>query len=361
MRVAIIGCGLIGRKRASAVGAEETLVACCDTNVEAALRLAGEFSCEPFHDYHALLCDTETEAVIVSVVNKFSREIVINALACGKHVLVEKPLGRNVREAAEMAAHASTGRRVATGEAPAQGDGIPCPGDGPVKNRLILKVGSNHRFHPAIWKAKAVCESGGIGRVFSIRARYGHGGRPGMEKEWCASRDLCGGGELLDQGIHVIDLIRWFGGEVTEVYGRVETQCWPMEVEDNAYGIMKTSQDITAAFHVGWTNWRDIFSFEIFGDAGYLRAEGLGGSCGTESLEFGRRREGGGVPDIEHEFFPVEDVSWSAEWKAFLSAIRGNSTALGDAVDGLRAHEVVEALYASSKMGRVVKLNGLDR
>ena len=100
MRVAIIGCGLIGRKGASAVGAEETLVACCDTNVEAALRLAGEFSCEPFDDYHALLCDTETEAVIVSVVNKFSREIVINALACGKHVLVEKPLGRNVREAA---------------------------------------------------------------------------------------------------------------------------------------------------------------------------------------------------------------------------------------------------------------------
>ena len=89
-----------------------------------------------------------------------------------------------------------------------------------MNDRLFLKVGFNHRFHPAIRKAKEICDDGGIGRPFCIRARYGHGGRPGMEKEWRASRDLCGGGELLDQGVHVVDLVRWFGGEVAEVYGR---------------------------------------------------------------------------------------------------------------------------------------------
>jgi predicted dehydrogenase len=355
MRVAIIGCGLIGRKRALAVGADERLVACCDTDAEAAFKLADEFSCDPFQNHRALLRDTETEVVIVSVVNKFAREVVLDALACGKHVLVEKPLGRNVREAAEMAAHAATGSRAVQGEAPGRGDGSCVADHGSETSRPLLKVGFNHRFHPAIWKARAVCESGGIGRVFSIRARYGHGGRPGLEREWRASKDLCGGGELLDQGVHVIDLVRWFGGEIAEVYGRVETHFWPMEVEDNAYGIMKTTHDVTAAFHVGWTNWKNIFSFEIFGTEGYLRAEGLGGSYGRESLEFGRRRKAGGAPDIEHEVFPAEDVSWSEEWKAFLSAIRGTGAALGDAVDGLRAHEVVEALYASSETGRVVK------
>ena len=105
------------------------------------------------------------------------------------------------------------------------------------QNGFVLKTGFNHRFHPALWKAKELLEQGVIGKCFNIRARYGHGGRAGMEKEWRSSKELCGGGELLDQGVHTIDLIRWFGGEITEVYGKVETKFWDMEVEDNAFAI----------------------------------------------------------------------------------------------------------------------------
>lgn len=358
MRVAVIGCGLIGRKRALALGKDDRLVACCDIDRAAGQRFAREFSCNAFIDHRSLLDSVENDAIIVAVVNKFARDIVIDGLKSGRHVLAEKPLGRDAREAREMAEHSSAGPSLSGDEAPVAREGL-CSGDGgPTGGHggFLLKVGFNHRFHPAIRKAKDICDTGGIGRILSIRARYGHGGRPGMEKEWRASRDLCGGGELLDQGVHVIDLVRWFGGEIAEVYGRVETTFWPMDVEDGAMAVMKTGRGVTASFHVSWTNWKNIFSFEVFGADGYVRVEGLGGSYGRESLEYGRRRPEGGVPDTEYEEFPPEDVSWRDEWKEFLSAVRDKRRPVGDAIDGLRANEVVEALYESSRAGRVVEL-----
>ena len=335
MRVAIIGCGLIGRKRALSLDENSALVACCDTNAEAAQKFAAEFSCYAFTDYQSLLRHAKSDIVIVAVVNKFARDIAFGALESGNHVLIEKPLGRNTTEAAEIVDRLQAA---------------------PNCRHQVLKVGFNHRFHPAVWKAKEICDGGSIGKILSIRARYGHGGRPGMEKEWRASKELCGGGELLDQGVHVIDLIRWFAGEINEVYGRVETSFWPMEVEDNAFGIVRTESKVTASFHVSWTNWKNIFSFEVFGTEGYLRIEGLGGSYGPETLEFGRRRKEGGVPDIERYEFPVEDVSWKLEWEDFLSAIEDKRRPVGDGMDGLRANKVIEAVYRSSAEERVVKI-----
>ena len=294
MNVAIIGCGLIGRKRALALENNDKLLACCDTNKDLSEKFASEFSCQSFSDYNELLSQTNCDSVIVAVVNKFACDIIVDALKSGKNVLTEKPLGRNLSEALEI-------------------------NDAHLKSpfKVILKTGFNHRFHPAIWKAKQLMDDKTIGEVFNIRAIYGHGGRVGMEKEWRASKELCGGGELLDQGVHVIDLIRWFGGEITEVYGKVETKFWDMEVEDNAYVILKTQNDVTATFNVSWTNWKNIFSFEIFGTNGYLKIEGLGGSYGPETLELGRRKKEGGRPDVELFEFPAEDISWKEDGRNF--------------------------------------------
>jgi predicted dehydrogenase len=201
-----------------------------------------------------------------------------------------------------------------------------------------------------------MADEGKIGKIFNIRTRYGHGGRQGMEKEWRASKELCGGGELLDQGIHVIDLIRWFGGEIIEVYGKVETKFWNMEVEDNACAILKTQNEVTASFHVSWTNWKNIFSFEIFGTEGYLKIEGLGGSYGPETLAFGKRKSEGSRPDIELIEFPTEDLSWKKEWKEFKSAIKEKREVIGSGYDGLKANEVVDAIYKSSEMNSVIRL-----
>lgn len=331
MKVAIVGCGVIGHKRASALDSEDSIVACCDVNKETAEKFKEEFHCASYTDYQVLLKEVDCEAVVVAVINRYILEIVFSSLKAGKHVLSEKPLGRNAKEAHEMVKTATRFHRV-------------------------LKTGFNHRFHPAIWKAKELYDQGAIGKLLWIRARYGHGGRPGMENEWRCSKELCGGGELLDQGVHVIDLIRWFGGEISEVFGKVETQFWNTEVEDNAFAIVNTKNNVTAQFHVSWTNWKNIFSFELFGDLGYLRIEGLGGNYGPETLEYGKRNLKGGRPEIEFFEFPPEDTSWKREWQEFKSAVRENRLPLGDGIDGWRANLVVEALYKSSRKNKVIRI-----
>jgi predicted dehydrogenase len=332
MNVGIIGCGLIGRKRALALSYADKLIACCDSNIDTAKKFGAEFKCKTYTDYQKLLLEAECDAIVVAVVNKFAKGIIIEALKKGKNVIAEKPLGRNLAEAKDIV---STIQQFNTSTVQ------------PFKNS-ILKTGFNHRFHPAVWKAKQLADDGAIGKIFNIRARYGHGGRPGMVKEWRASKDLCGGGELLDQGVHVIDLIRWFGGEVKEVLGKVETKFWKMEVEDNAYAILKTANDVTGSLHVSWTNWKNIFSFEIFGTDGYLKIDGLGGSYGPEVLEFGKRKKEGGRPEIEIIEFPSEDVSWKNEWEEFKKAIEEKRDPIGSGIDGLKANEVIEAIYRSN-------------
>ena len=350
MKVSIIGCGLIGRKRAVALDGDDKLVACCDSNEPLARKFGEEFGCSYFTDHSKLLSEVESDIVVVAVVNKFTRQIVIDALKSGRHVLAEKPLGRNASEASEMLSALSAH--------PSSGPHVPTSPISPLSKspRLLLKTGFNHRFHPAIRKAKELLDSGEIGRPFNIRATYGHGGRPGMEREWRASKDLCGGGELLDQGVHVVDLIRWFGGEISELSGKVETKFWNMEVEDNAYVIAKTSLGVTASFQVSWTNWKNVFLFEIFGADGYLKINGLGGSYGPESLEIGRRNKEGGVPKIEVITFPPKDISWAEEWSEFKSDIGDGRQPLGSGYDGLMANRVIEAIYKSSNESKVVRV-----
>ena len=181
---------------------------------------------------------------------------------------------------------------------------------------VILKTGFNHRHHPAIWRAHELCAEGAIGPLMFIRAVYGHGGRPGYDKEWRADADLSGGGELLDQGVHIVDLCRWFLGDFAEVFGSTATYFWDLghfesagrdspraangqsvapssiSLEDNAFALLRTADGRVAQFHTSWTQWKNRFSFEVFGRDGYLRVEGLGGSYGVERLEVGRAQAG---------------------------------------------------------------------
>lgn len=334
MKVAIIGCGLIGKKRARALkpSSEDRLEIVCDINKKRAEELSREFECEYETLWENVVSRPNIQIVIDSSINSVMERITLAALKAGKHVLCEKPLGRNVLEARSMVNAAES-------------------------NNVLLKTGFNHRFHPALWMAKQLLNEGKIGKCLTIRAAYGHGGRPGMENEWRSSREVSGGGELLDQGVHVIDLIRWFGGEIIEVYGKVETKFWSIEVEDNAFAILKTSQDVTAIFHVSWTNWRNIFSFELFGSNGFLSVTGLGGNYGTESLAWGVRKSEGGKPDVKVFDFPGEDKSWEKEWQEFRSAVIEQREPIGSGIDGLKANMVVEALYKSSRINKPVRLH----
>ena len=249
----------------------------------------------------------------------------------GKHVLCEKPLGRNTAEAESMLESAK-------------------------QNSVILKTGFNHRHHPAIAKAKEVADSGEIGGIMFLRCRYGHGGRPGYEKEWRADKNLCGGGELLDQGVHVVDMFRWFAGDFDEAFGYTRTCFWDMDVEDNAFAMFTNKTGVVAMMHTSWTQWKNLFSFEVFGEDGYLIVDGLGGSYGTETLKIGKRKLQGGAPDEQMLEFPWKDVSWQLEWQEFTSSIKQNTQPIGSGWDGYQAEKMLDAVRQAAQTGKAAKI-----
>jgi predicted dehydrogenase len=235
------------------------------SNANTLVKEYGDEQIRAYQDWHAMLDREKLDIIVVATPNKYLKEITLNAAQKKIHILCEKPLGRNLADSVEMVEAAK-------------------------KNKVFLKTGFNHCHHPAIWKAYAMVKEGTIGEIYYARCIYGHGGRPGYEKEWRANREICGGGELLDQGVHVVDLFRWFLGDFEEVFGTLSTYSWNMEVEDNAFALFKTAKGQTASMHTSWTQWKNRFSFEIYGEAGYLIVEGLGGSYGTETLRIGKRK-----------------------------------------------------------------------
>jgi predicted dehydrogenase len=332
IRVGIVGAGLIGGKRAEAIVStgKGKLVAVADPDAKRAEALARKYGAEAYSDWKKLVVRKDIDVVIVAVPNAFAASVVLAALKHGKHVLVEKPFGINTKESLAMLAAAKKAKR-------------------------LVKVGFNHRFYASILKAREIFEKGGIGKVLFIRSRYGHGGRRGMEKEWRSDKKISGGGELLDQGVHIIDLARWFAGDFKSVYGLAETKFWNTNLDDNTFVLMENG-DATVSFHVSTTNWRNIFSFEVFGDKGFLDIGGKGGSYGKEVLTYGKCRPELGAPDIKVFTFAAKEASWDREWENFVSAIGGRRKISGDGKDGLAANELVEAIYRSSREGKPIRL-----
>ncbi|MBI4385989.1 MAG: Gfo/Idh/MocA family oxidoreductase, partial [Elusimicrobia bacterium] len=205
-------------------------------------------------------------------------------------------------------------------------------------------VGFNHRFHPAFLKAREIVDARGLGPLLYIRARYGHGGRRGYEREWRANKKISGGGDLIDQGIHLIDLSRWFLGEFRRINGRLATYFWKMRVEDNAFVSLETAQGRIAWLHASWTEWKNVFCFEIFGRGGKLQVDGLGGSYGTERLTHYRMKPEMGPPEIRTWEFSG-DGSWGAEFAEFARAVAENRQPSGNLSDAAAALKIIDTLY----------------
>lgn len=338
LRVGIVGAGKIGAKRAREVAraTESRLVAVVDSDAARARALAGEFGCRSGSNWEALVSGRDVDAVIVATTHRWLARVSLGALASHKHVLCEKPLARNAAEAQPVVAAS-------------------------LRNGTQLMTGFNHRFHPALLMAHQMLHGDEIGRPLWIRCRYGHGGRPGYEREWRASLEESGGGELLDQGVHALDLFRWFLGDFDEISATLSSSFWPMPVEDNAFCTLRTAGGEVAQLHASWTQWKNLFSFEVCGERGYLLAEGLGGSYGPERLLIGLRAEHSGAPQQGVMDFEGEDSSWEREWREFLSAIREERTPVGDGQDGLAALRLVEAAYASARERRAISLSAKEQ
>jgi predicted dehydrogenase len=293
-------------------------------SLSAAERLAaGHPNCVASSDYREVVRRSDVDAVIVATTNNALTPAALAAVEAGKHVLVEKPAARNAAELRPLL-------------------------DAAERHGVVVKVGFNHRFHPAFQKARAIVDAGGIGELLYIRARYGHGGRPGYDREWRADPRLAGGGELLDQGIHLIDLARWLCGEFVEVAGHVATYYWQMPVEDNGFALLKTATGRVAWLHASCTEWKNLFSFEIFGRDGKLQIDGLGGSYGTERLTFYKMLPEMGPPETSAWEYPREDRSWHAEVDHWAACIETGQQPLGTVADAVAALTIVERLYEVS-------------
>jgi len=321
--VGIIGCGLIGKKRSESLGDQGKLIACADIDLSKAKKLANLSNAKAYSDWTGLVKDKDIEIVIVSTLHDSLTPITCEAIKEGKHVLVEKPVSRNVKELSPLVEM--------------------------IRNSDIkVRVGFNHRFHPAIAKAKGMVDQGILGELMYIRGRYGHGGRLGYEKEWRANPEISGGGELIDQGPHLIDLSRWFLGSFSSISGNARRFYWDMEVDDNCFMTLQTKEKKIAFLHVSCTEWKNIFSLEIYGRKGKLEITGLGGSYGKEKLIHYKMLPEMGVPEIKSWSFQDNDISWEMEMKEFYKDIETNRSPEPGIKEAHEALQVIETIYKES-------------
>lgn len=323
-RFAVIGCGLIGRKRVNAIRDQVTLAYTCDLNEARAADLAQLVpGCRAITDSQVALADPTVDAVIIATLNAALAPVTLAAVQAGKHVLVEKPGALNAAQLRTIqTAAASTGAKV--------------------------RIGYNHRFHPSLQKARQLLDEGALGPLMFLRARYGHGGRRGYDREWRADPALSGGGELIDQGVHLIDLAGWILGEFSTVEGHATTSFWDMPVDDNAFLSLRTAGQQTAWLHVSCTEWKNLFSLEIYGRDAKLALDGLGGSYGPETLTYYKMLPEMGPPEITSWQYVRGDDSWSLEARAFLDDIRLHREPAPGLTEGIRTLEIVESIYARS-------------
>jgi predicted dehydrogenase len=336
LRVGIVGCGLIGGKRADALGGD-VLVGCVDADMARAQSFAGEHGTIACVSLAALL-ELSPDVVIVSTTHDVLSPLACEALAGGSHVLVEKPAGRSVADVERIAAAAEAAGR-------------------------LVKVGFNHRFHPAIARAIQEARSGAHGDVMFMRGRYGHGGRLGYEREWRARPELSGGGELIDQGMHLLDLSYWLLGPLPLQSALVRTSYWDMPVDDNAVLTLAESADHRApwaTFHVSCSEWKNEFALEIYCRTAKLQVLGLVRSYGTQKLRIWRMRPELGPPDLEEIAYDAEDVSWPAEWQHLREAILAGDDRplLGDLDSARYSHERVADAYRANGYEDVLAVRG---
>ncbi len=336
LRVGIIGLGMIGTKRFNAIQQMKSIISHGIFDVDKAKSTAianiPKIPVIQYPSYQALLADPTIEAVVIATPPHITSKIVRDAFKAGKHVLAEKPLGNTAADAAQISRAAQ-------------------------RSGKVLKAGFNHRHHPAIMKAHELFKEGAIGNIMYIRAVYGHGGRKGYGSEWRMQKKFSRGGELYDQGVHVIDLANWFIGEFDRVFATTRNLFWKKsDLEDNAFCQMLNKKGQVASFHASVTQWKNKFSFEIFGTKGYLFIDGLGRSYGTEKLTVGIEEELGKPYNETIYEFPGEDISWREELTEFERAIATKRRPMADGTDNVVVMKLLEGLYRSAKTNKILNI-----
>jgi len=324
MKVAIVGAGLIGRKRALNLAKGCIVDVVCDIDRLKGEEFAKDFGCSYEKDWRKVVTKNDVNIIFVATTHNWLTPIGIEAIKKGKHVFLEKPGARSLEEFRKLIKAQKS-------------------------KKVVVMLGYNHRYHPAIKKAKKIIELGKYGRVMFIRAKYGHGARLGYEKEWRFVKKISGGGELIDQGPHLIDLVNYLVGPMQDVIGYTGTLFWKTKLEDSAFWIMKNKKGQMAELSVTCVEWKNIFCFEIMLEKAKIQIDGLGRSYGVERLTLYKMKPKMGPPDVSEYIFDEDDLSWKKENNIFLNRIRKRDYSPTALLDGMYVHEVVKKLYMLNK------------
>ena len=333
LRCVIVGYGYMGQIRKQVIETHELLelVGMCDSD---AIKRGKINSVPTFSSFDGLL-ETNPDIVFVCTPNRFSPDICVKSMNLGKHVFCEKPPGRNVDDI----------KRIADAE----------------NEHVKLMFGFNHRFHPGIVKAKVIVDSGRLGKIISMRGIYGKSGGINYNKSWRNNKDISGGGILLDQGIHMLDLFRYFCGDFHHVKCFATNAYWDFALEDNAMVILSNDRGQNAMLHSSATQWKHTFHITVILENGYLIVEGLlskTGSYGREKLVMGRRQfedkaEALGNPSEEITYFD-RDLSWKLEVDEFVKCIVQNRpVTVSNSEDALKVMEIIAKAYEDGGVKRL--------
>ena len=328
LKVGIAGYGVVGKRRRECVDAHLNMeiLAVCDQVFSENTVVDGVHY---YKDYNYLLKEEDLDILIVCVTNDIAAEVTVAGLESGLHVFCEKPPGRNVSDVAHVA--------EVSKKYPQQ----------------KLMYGFNHRYHDSIVEALRIIKSNILGDVINLRGVYGKSQLITFNQpDWRTKRDIAGGGVLLDQGIHMVDLMRLFAGEFIDVYSFIENSHWNYDVEDNAYALMRTESGKVAMLNSSATQWRHRFHLDINLEKGSLILGGLlsgSKSYGAETLTVvsaNPENDKGDPKEVTTRY--NTDPSWYAEIKEFADCILNNrKITSGTAYDALQTMKLVYKIYHS--------------
>jgi len=322
IKVAVIGVGSFGEKRAAAVKTctNGELIGIADADINKAKAVSRKLGVQ-YYSVDELLKKKDIDVAIVCLPNKYHTPVTISALKAGKHVLCEKPLARTAEEAYQM---------VKTAE----------------ETGKLLKTGSNHRYFESVKKAYEIAKSGFIGEVLSINGRIGHNGER-LKNSWFWDKDVSGGGTLLDNGCHLLDIVRWFMGDFVEASGLASNLYWKdCPVEDTATGVFLTGDGRIATINSSWRQLSGYFHFEVNGTDGYITVDGRFDTHGGDNLYWQSLKGKGEIHSINYG--QVKPNSYVLELEEFFDDIEKGIEPKPSGRDGLEVIKMIEAIYKSN-------------
>lgn len=320
LAVAVVGCGYFGQKRLAACRSASDFIdlrAVVDTEADRAANASAKYGVRYALELESVTSDPEIEALILSAPNNQHAPLAVEALEAGKHVLVEKPLAINPAEAQRIV-------------------------DAAEANQRYVKTASNHRFFQTVIKAYELYNSGLIGDIMSFRGAIGNNGSL-TKQSWFWKKEISGGGTMIDNACHLLDIARMFMGDFQMCLGQVANLYWKdAEVEDYATGIFVTEHGRQALITSSWTQWTGYFYFELWGEEGYIFVD----SRGVDKVTVGDNHKGV-VSTYDYGEYPIS--SHQDELRYFAQSIRANRQPEPSAEDGREVIKMIDGVYRSTE------------